>query len=524
MPLRLPPVVAVALASLVATACARDRRDGLERVRAAGVLRWGGDLAGGEPYVYEDPEHPGMLLGFEADLARSLARSLGVRAEFVQTEWSQLVPALERGSIDVILNGLEASPRLAERVRLSRPYYVFAERLVARKDDARFAAPIAAVGPAWMKSPSPLDGLRVGTLGASLAHDLLRGTRADIVINDMVDAPYRDLALGRLDAVLLDDIIATRYGTDLDPTLAAVGDVGQGRYVAAVRAGDARLHDAVDAALGEIIVSGELMKILGKRGLWNDRQAVLGRDARPIPDLPAGAVGATLAVAAPPSPRGGLAGLFAAFDPSRFHIDDLVLFLKGAVYTLGISIAAMAIAIPFGILLALARRYGPRPLSLAAAAYVEVLRGTPVLLQLYVLYYGLADVVLLGPLTAAVVGLGLNYAAYEAEVYRGGIQAVPPGQLEAAHALGMSTTQALRRVLLPQAFRLALPGVTNDFIALLKDSSLVSVITVVELTKRTQIAAIEGRSWLLPGLLCAGLYFLMSFPLSRVARRLEARS
>jgi polar amino acid transport system substrate-binding protein len=124
---------------------------------------------------------------------------------------------------------------------------------------------------------------------------------------------------------------------------------------------------------------------------------------------------------------------------------------------------------------------------------------------------------------AAVVGLGLNYAAYEAEIYRAGIQAIPTGQMEAARVLGMGTMLALRRVIVPQAFRIALPGVTNDFIALLKDSSLVSVITVVELTKRMTITAIDVRSWLIPGLLCAALYLAMSYPLSLLSRHLEAR-
>ena len=144
------------------------------------------------------------------------------------------------------------------------------------------------------------------------------------------------------------------------------------------------------------------------------------------------------------------------------------------------------------------------------------------LLQLYVLYFGLANVLSLGPFSAAMLGLGLNYAAYEAEIYRAGIQAVPRGEVDAAYALGMSEALALRRVVLPQALRFSLPGIANDFIALLKDSSLVSVITVVELTKRMTIAAVDGRSWLLPGLLCALLYFAMSYPLSRLARRLEA--
>jgi polar amino acid transport system substrate-binding protein len=146
-----------------------------------------------------------------------------------------------------------------------------------------------------------------------------------------------------------------------------------------------------------------------------------------------------------------------------------------------------------------------------------------VLLQLYLLYYGLSKYLQLSPMTAAIVGLGLNYAAYEAEVYRAGLQAVSKGQMEAAISLGMTRRMALRRIIVPQAFRIALPGVTNDFIALLKDSSLVSVITVVELTKQMTITAVDVRSWFFPGLACAGMYFAMSYPLSRLSRRLEER-
>ena len=145
------------------------------------------------------------------------------------------------------------------------------------------------------------------------------------------------------------------------------------------------------------------------------------------------------------------------------------------------------------------------------------------LLQLYVLYYGLAPILPLTAFTAAVVGLGLNYAAYEAELYRAGLDAVPVGQSEAAAALGMSRGLTLRRIILPQALRVALPGIANDFIALLKDSSLVSVITVVELTKQMTITAVDVRGWLAPGLLCAALYLALSYPLSRLARRLERR-
>jgi polar amino acid transport system substrate-binding protein len=201
----------------------------------------------------------------------------------------------------------------------------------------------------------------------------------------------------------------------------------------------------------------------------------------------------------------------------------LVLLVEGALVTLLVSLLSFGLASPLGIALAGLRLYTGRISRAVATAYVELFRGTPLLLQLYVLYFGLADVVRLNPLTAAVLGLALNYAAYEAEVYRGALLSIPPAQTEAARALGLSQWQALRHVVFPQALRTALPAVTNDFVALLKDSSLISVITVVELTKRMTILAVDLRDWVTPGLLCAALYFAMSFPLARLARRIERR-
>jgi len=181
----------------------------------------------------------------------------------------------------------------------------------------------------------------------------------------------------------------------------------------------------------------------------------------------------------------------------------------------------MAMAVAIGVLIASGRVYGNGVLRGVLSAYVEVIRGTPLLLQLFVLYFGLASVVQLPAFLAALIGLGLNYAAYESEIYRGALEAVPVGQLDAARTLGLSRMQTLRLVRGPQAFRLALAPMTNDFVALLKDSSLVSVITVVELTKQTSIFAANIGSWALPGALCAALYLVLSLPLARLARRIE---
>jgi polar amino acid transport system substrate-binding protein len=212
-----------------------------------------------------------------------------------------------------------------------------------------------------------------------------------------------------------------------------------------------------------------------------------------------------------------------AVRPRALDGDMVQQFVAATWVTLKLSVLAFLLAMPIGAGLAVARVYGSAPARGAAGLYIELFRGTPVLLQLFVLYYGIASLVSLGPVEAAVLGLGLNYGAYEAEVYRGALLAIPRGQSEASRALGLGPVQTLRHVLLPQALRLALPPMTNDFVSLLKDSSLVSVITVIELTKRMTIAAVDMRGWLIPGLLCAAFYLALSFPLSELARRLERR-
>src|SRR5262249_19534652 len=166
-----------------------------------------------------------------------------------------------------------------------------------------------------------------------------------------------------------------------------------------------------------------------------------------------------------------------------------------------------------------------RWLAWPLAAYVELLRGTPLLLQLFVIYYLLPNLgIYLSAFWAGVLGLAINYSAYEAENYRAGLLAIPAGQMEAALSLGMSTPTALRRVIVPQAVRIVIPPVTNDFIALFKDTSVCSVIAVTELTGRYRHLLVDHPRLLMElGLMTALLYVLMSYPLSLVARRLDRR-
>ncbi|MEO7112061.1 MAG: ABC transporter permease subunit, partial [Polyangiaceae bacterium] len=335
----------------------------LDRVKNSGVLRWGADLQGGEPYAYQG--EGGKLTGFEVDIANAIAGQLGVRAELVQNDWSNLIPSLERGSFDVAMNGLEITEARRARILFSIPYYEFAERLMARKDSTALTADLSS----W-------HGQRIGTLANSLALQIVQESGAEPVLYEGTEEAYIDLAQSRTRGVLMDDIIANRYGVP-HSELRIVADVRDGQYAIGIPLGEVELEAAIDTALLKMRTSGELETILRRANIWNDRQAkLLVTDSA-----------TTETEKPPPSPT---------FDGAR-----IALFFRGAAITLLISALAMMLAIAGGIALALARMFAPRWLQWIAQAYVEVYRGTPVLLQLYVLYYGLAPIIRLGAVQAA---------------------------------------------------------------------------------------------------------------------------
>jgi polar amino acid transport system substrate-binding protein len=319
--------------------------------------------------------------------------------------------------------------------------------------------------------------------------------------------PYSDTLIGRVDAVLLDNVLADRamgrnQGLYTQPEPVAVG-----HYIVITAPGNTALRDRINGILRGTMTDGRLEAIFRKWNVWNE-------------DQPALYVSMAEATIVPPGEEPQQGARPSTLEVTRRYLPAL---LRAALITLALSCLAMALAVAAGVGIAVGRVYGD-PLTRATLTfYVEVMRGTPVLLQLFVIYYGLSSVVLLPAFVAALIGLGLNYAAYESEIYRSALEAVPRGQLEAARILGFTEPQILRLVRGPQAFRLALAPMTNDFVALLKDSSLVSVITVVELTKQTQIFAANIGSWVVPGVLCAALYLALSLPLSQLARMLEQR-
>jgi polar amino acid transport system substrate-binding protein len=480
---------------------------------AAPDLRWGADSEGGAPFVFSKPDNPRELIGFEVDLINALGRELNRHPAFVQNQWDGLIPGLQRGNYHLAMNGVEITPERQRVINFTIPYYATVEQLAVR------------AGTTGINSLADLKGKVAGALKFSLAHTLLdKAGGIEVRTYDSQVSCLDDLIFGRLDAALMELPVAVYYvrpnpklqfaGEPFEPVLYGIG----------VRKQDQALLAQVNDALRKLMKSGELRGIYEKWNIWNKDTEKLFVEL----------VGASQS-----TPAASPANSTQAYEEFTKNITSNptwgermrrywsylpFLLLQGAPMTLLISVLGMIVAMTIGLVLALTNLYGPRPLVWLSRSYIEVVRGTPLLIQLYLIFYGLPSVgIKFTPLVAAVVGLGLNYAAYEAENYRAGIQSIPRGQMEAALSLGMTRAQSLRHVIVPQALRLVIPPVTNDFIALFKDSSIVSVITMVELTKVYGQLATAHYDYIGVGILTAAIYFLLGLPFVKLARYAEKR-
>jgi len=196
--------------------------------------------------------------------------------------------------------------------------------------------------------------------------------------------------------------------------------------------------------------------------------------------------------------------------------------LKGAWLTIVVSMLAFALAMIVGLLFAIARMSRFAPLRIAAAIYIQVIRGTPLLLQLFFIYYVLPyNGIVLSPFVSAIIGLTANYAAYMAEIFRSGIQAIAKGQWEAGAATGMSRRLLMRRIILPQALRIIIPSIGNSFVSIFKDSALVSVITMRDLMFSGQLLASATFKHFEIYAMVAAIYLAISYPAAMLVEWIE---
>jgi His/Glu/Gln/Arg/opine family amino acid ABC transporter permease subunit len=419
----------------------------------------------------------GRFEGFDIDLGNAVAREMGRRARWVNSAFDGIFAALQSGKFDLVLSAVTITDGRRKSLDFSMPYYTAGQALACRTRGLR------------IETLAQLDDRAVGIQINTTAKEVLRKRPATRIREyNSIDLALLDLQNGGLDAVMTDSPVL-RYmlhrGYD---DLSMTGSLfTEEHYGVVARKGSDELVRQVNRALLRLEERGELARLHAK---WFGSGPV-GEAARSKAE--------TVRLIAPALGR-------------------------AALVTLELTLASLALGLPIGLLMALMRLSHRRWLSGPAIVYIEVLRGTPLLVQLFAVYYVLPSLGLhLAQWPAALLAFTVNSSAYVAEIFRAGIRSLDVGQMEAARSLGMTYALAMRLVILPQAVRRVLPPLTNEAIALLKDTSLVSVISLVELTREGQqltgALAMPMLIWPLVGL----CYLVLTLPLTRFAGALEKR-
>jgi lysine-arginine-ornithine-binding protein len=455
---------------------------GLRRVRQSGELRIGTDAT----YPPLESVEGDQFTGFDIDLGNAVARELGVKAKFVNAGFDGIFPALQNGTFDAVISSVTITPERSATMLFSDPYYDSGQLIAIRNDKQ------------GINSPDELKGKKVGVqINTTAQYDLEKRDGVQVAKYNTIDLAMVDLINGRIDAVVGDAPVLKYMIRQSFRDLKTVGRrFTDEKFGIAIAQGNEDLLRGVNAALKKIKETGEYDQIHEK---W------FGEAAERAAEQEASRT-----------------------KPKVFDFDlvkrTFPLFLRGVWLTAQLAFLSLLLGLPIGLLLALARVQSSKLLRAPAAVYVEVMRGTPLLVQILFIYFVLPYFkIYLPAFTSGVIALTLNCAAYLAEIFRAGILSIDAGQMEAARSLGMSHAQAMRRIILPQTFRRVVPPLTNEGIALLKDSSLVSIIGLTELARSGQELASRYAAPLTIWPVVAILYLLLTFPLTRVAEYLERR-
>ncbi|MEF3302431.1 ABC transporter substrate-binding protein/permease [Paenibacillus sp. GYB003] len=434
------------------------------------------------PYESVDAKGSGDIVGMDIDIAKTITAELGYELEIASMDFNGLIAALQSGRVDFVMSGMSATEERRQSVTFSDGYYTARNTIVSRKEAAYETAG---------QLSGKLVGAQLGSVQEQFA-ETLEGAKLKKLnkISDLV----QELNSGRMDAAIVEDAVAiemVRANPGLALSYLPAAEKDNGYAIAFPK--QSELVDEFNRVLGQMKEDGRLQQIVAK---WFDQ-----KDAAPT-ERPAG-----------------------------LNIDFRVLngyvpyILKGVYVTLLFTLVSALLGLCWGAILSLFKISGVKPLQWFATAYTSVFRGTPLLVQLTLIYYATPQ--LLGydipALLAAGLAFGLNSAAYLSETIRGGIMAVDKGQREAAIALGVPYRKMMTRIIFPQALRHILPALVNEFVALLKESSLVSVIGVTELMRRADVVRASTFRAFEALLLVAAIYYVLVLVLTSLARMLERR-
>lgn len=474
-------VILVLLIAISGCADSSDQSSELDQIRSSGVLRIGteGTYA---PFSYHDPT-TGRLTGYDVDVAEAVAEKLGVRAEFVETPWDSIFAALGADRFDLVANEVTITPERTARYDMSVPYSVGEGVIVTRADDNS------------IRSLADLRGKTTAQSATSNWAQVARDAGARVEAVEGFTQAIKLLNQGRVQATVNDSIAVYAYLAETGDTsvkiAANTGDTSEQGFAARK---DSGLMPEINKAIDELKAEGRLAEI---------SQRYLRADA-----------------------SGGPATTDAQPRSTWQLIGDNLWPMAKATVTMTIPLAAISfcVGLVIALLVALARLSDNRIVAWLARAYISVIRGTPLLVQLFIIFYALPELdIKVPPFLAAVIAFSLNVGGYAAEIIRGAILSIPKGQTEAAQTIGMNYRTTMRRIILPQAARSAVPGLSNTLISLVKDTSLASTILVTELFRTAQIAAAPTFEFFALYTTAAAYYWVVCVVLSALQARLESR-
>ncbi|MDJ0595995.1 MAG: ABC transporter permease subunit [Pleurocapsa sp. MO_226.B13] len=442
------------------------------------------------PFEMQAPDGQGFT-GFDIDLFKAIGEEADLEIRFQSMPFDGLIPALQSQNIDAAISGMTITAERAQTVDFSRPYFRSGLAIAVRKENAN-----------EIQSFEDLENKKIavaiGTTGAQEAEKI---PGAEISTFDNSALALQELSNGNVDAVVNDapvTLYAIKEGNLND--IEVVGELLTEEYYGiALPKGSPNL-EKVNAALDQLLQTGRYREIY--------QQWFAGEP----PDLP---------LVAP-----ALQGEGASFD----WVQMFQTLLWGALVTIMLTAFSVFFGSIGGTLLAMASISDLKPLGWLSRIYVDFFRGTPLLVQIFMIYFGIPSLlqqlgleISFNRLGAAVAALSLNSAAYLAEIIRGGIQSIDQGQWEASQSMGMSWLQTMRHVIFPQAFRRMIPPLGNEFITLIKDTSLVAIIGFEELFRQGQLmVATTYRAFEIYAAV-ALIYLVLTFVASRFFSWLEKR-
>ena len=430
------------------------------------------------PYEFRDTAKGNEIIGFDIDIARYITQQLGYKLEIRDTDFNGIVPALQSKRADFAMAGMTPTAERRKNVDFSDIYYEAKNTIVAKK------------GSNLLKSED-LAGKRVGVqLGSTQEEAAKKFKNAKIVSLNRTSEIIQEVKAGRIDAAIIEDTIAKGFvngNPDLEfNTIANTGEAGS----AIAFPKNSPLVSDFNRVLAEMKAQGMIERLVVK---WFENK---GQETATTGNFP-----------------------FAKIAPSMPFI------LQGILVTLQFTAISALLGFLWGIILSLCKISTFKPFVWLANAYTSVFRGTPLLLQIALVYYATPQLTGydIPALLAGVITFTLNSGAYVSETIRGGILAVDKGQREAALSLGVPYQPMMVDIILPQAVKNILPALVNESIALLKDSALVSTIGVADLLRRAQIVGAEKYIYFEPLLFAGIIYYIMVMTLTIGGSILERR-